>query len=122
MIVKPREKIRDNLIYFAKLDTEDKNYENLQLNELVGVFEADYEYVTNIGTKAVFRTNKNAPNYKLTAIDLENFKENNWEDLIPEHSQNVLDWATAVDKNKLVVCYIEDVKVYFFLYMIKLFA
>lgn len=112
LIVMPVKEIHDNLLYFAKLNPDNKDYKNLTLIELVGNFEAEYKYVSNIGTKAIFRTNKNAPNFKLITIDLENFKENNWKDLIPEHKKNVLDWATAVDGNKLAVCYIEDVKVH----------
>lgn len=61
----------------------------------------------------IFRTNKNAPNYKLIVIDLLNFEEENWTVLLPEHSQNVLDWASPVDNDKFVACYIQDVKVSF---------
>lgn len=67
--------------------------------------------MTNVGTKAVFRTNKNAPNYKLIAIDLLDYGQDKWVDLLPEHPENVLDWATAVDGDKFVACYIQDVKV-----------
>lgn len=70
-----------------------------------------FQYVTNVGTKAVFRTNKNAPNYKLIAIDLLDYGQDKWVDLLPEHPENVLDWADAVDEDKFVACYIQDVKV-----------
>lgn len=71
----------------------------------------NFQYVTNVGTKAVFRTNKNAPNYKLIAIDLLDYGQDKWVDFLPEHPENVLDWATAVDGDKFVACYIQDVKV-----------
>ncbi|OXU24299.1 hypothetical protein TSAR_016943 [Trichomalopsis sarcophagae] len=110
LVVMPQQECRDNLVFFAKLNTAEGIKGKLPLTEVVGNLEADYEYVTNVGTKAVFRTNKNAPNFKLIATDFENYQENSWSELIAEHSRNVLDWATAVDKDKLVVCYIEDVK------------
>lgn len=68
--------------------------------------------MTNNGTEAVFRTNKNAPNYKLISIDLLDYGQEKWVDLLPEHPKNVLHWASAVDEDKFVACYIQDVKVY----------
>ncbi|KOX71374.1 Prolyl endopeptidase [Melipona quadrifasciata] len=78
-----------------------------------GIFYGCYpeqKYVTNDDTKAIFRTNKNAPNYKLIAINLLDYKQEKWVDLLPEHPDNVLDWACAVDGDKFAACYIEDVK------------
>ncbi|XP_014214333.1 prolyl endopeptidase [Copidosoma floridanum] len=110
LVVTTRLECRDNLVFFTKLDPKKKIDGKLNLTEVVGILEADYEYVANLGTKAIFRTNKNAPNYKLIAIDLENFKENSWEEFIPEHTHNVLNWASAADKDKLVISYMEEVK------------
>ncbi|EZA56288.1 prolyl endopeptidase isoform X1 [Ooceraea biroi] len=110
LIVTPLKDCRDNLVYFTPLKAGMTISNNLPLTQVVDKLEADYEYVTNIGTKAVFRTNKNAPNYKLIAIDLLDYGEDKWVDLLPEHSENVLDWATAVDGDKFVACYIQDVK------------
>lgn len=46
----------------------------------------------------IFRTNKNAPNYRLIQIDFNDFSEQKWETLVPEHTKNVLDWAVPVNK------------------------
>ncbi|KZC11942.1 Prolyl endopeptidase [Dufourea novaeangliae] len=101
---------RDNLVYFTELKSETKFNEKLQLTQVVDKFEADYEYITNEGTKAIFLTNKGAPNYKLIAIDFMDYKEEKWVDLLPEHPDNVLSWVCAVDGDKFVACYIEHVK------------
>lgn len=90
-----------NILFFLKY-----SYTSILLLHLVY-----FQYVTNIDSKAVFRTNKNAPNYKLIAIDLLDYEQHKWVDLLPEHPENVLDWANAVDGDKFVACYIQDVKV-----------
>ena len=69
-----------------------------------------FQYITNTDSKVVFRTNKNAPNYRLIAIDLNNPKEENWATLIAEHSKDVLDWASCVNDDKLILGYLHDVK------------
>jgi hypothetical protein len=44
--------------------------------------------VTNLGSKAVFRTNRHAKNFKLIQIDLEQPAESSWVDLVAEHRQD----------------------------------
>lgn len=110
LIVMPLKDCRDNLVYFTELKPDLKIDGLLPLTQVVDKLEADYEYMTNIGTKAIFRTNKNAPNFRLIAIDLLDYKEDKWTELLPEHPDNVLDWAAAVDEDKFVACYIQDVK------------
>lgn len=69
------------------------------------------QYIANAGSKIVFRTNKDAPNYRLIEIDFNAPEPQNWKTLIEEDKSDVLDWAVCVNKDKLVVCYMHDVKV-----------
>ncbi|XP_050674292.1 prolyl endopeptidase isoform X2 [Leptidea sinapis] len=110
LIVTPVKDCRDNLLFFADLSKHPEISGKLPLTQIVHKFEADYEYITNEGSVCIFRTNKNAPNYRLVKIDLNNPDEQNWETLIPEHPKDVLDWASAVDHDKLVIHYVRDVK------------
>ncbi len=70
-------------------------------------FEADYDYITNLGSKAVFKTNRNAKNFKLIQIDLERPAEANWLDLVADQERDVLDWAAGVAGDRLVTCYMQ---------------
>lgn len=111
LVLTPIKGCKNNLVYFARIDPQQKVTEKLQLHSVVTEFEADYEYVTNNGSKFIFRTNKDAPNYRLVVIDFNDPDPTKWTELIPEHSKDVLDWAKAINNNNLIVCYLSDVKV-----------
>ena len=89
------------------------------LQHPVNILSNFLQYVTNSGSKCIFRTNCNAPNYQLVLIDLIGDKPLDFGSrtdpwpmttLISEHNKNVLEWAKCVDENKLIVCFMEDVK------------
>lgn len=78
--------------------------------KLIDNFDAEYEYITNEGTVFTFKTNRNAPNYKLINIDFSDPGESNWKELVPEHQKDVLEWVSCVHAKFLVLCYLHDVK------------
>jgi len=100
---------KDMLLYFAKIagiDIQGK----LEFTKVFTRFEADFDYITNEGPIFSFRTNKGAPNYHVVNINFDEPAEDKWAVLIKEHSKNVLDWCSCVDKDKVILGYIEDVK------------
>ncbi|XP_055907432.1 prolyl endopeptidase [Eupeodes corollae] len=101
---------RDNILYYADLEKAGEIKSKLEIHEIITKFESDYDVITNTGSKIFLRTNKNAPNYRVICIDLENPAEENWTTLIPEHEKDVLDSVMCVDGNKLLLEYIRDVK------------
>jgi prolyl oligopeptidase len=100
------------LIFYANLQEPIRAglKEKLSLTPIVTKFEADYDYVTNDGPVFYFRTNKDAPNYRVVKIDFTKPEEEFWTTLVPAHELDVLDWASCVNKDKLAICYIHDVK------------
>ncbi|XP_054266727.1 prolyl endopeptidase isoform X2 [Macrosteles quadrilineatus] len=112
LFITPRKDCKDNLLYFADLHSlpDGKITGKLKLTPIITKFEADYEYITNDGPVCVFRTNKDAPNYRLIKINMECPSQDKWETLVAQHTNDVLDWATAAANDKLVLCYIHDVK------------
>uniref|UniRef100_T1IS74 Prolyl endopeptidase n=1 Tax=Strigamia maritima TaxID=126957 RepID=T1IS74_STRMM len=111
LIVSVQESCKDNQIYFCNLHKLPNGIDGqLDLTAIVDNFEAEYEYITNEGSVCTLRTNKGASKYCLVNVDLNNPAPENWITLVGEHNKDVLDWAAIVNKNKLVLCYIQDVK------------
>ncbi|GJQ78270.1 hypothetical protein Trydic_g22113 [Trypoxylus dichotomus] len=109
LVLTPIKGCKNNLLYFAKLEENREIKDVLKLQEVVGELKADYEYITNSESKFVFRTNKDAPNYRLVIIDFNDLTKE-WTDLIPENPKDVIDWAKAVNNGQLILCYLQDVK------------
>lgn len=102
---------RDNLVYFADLEATGDIRGKLELTQIIFELVSDYEYVTNTGPKVVFRTNRNAPNYRLIVIDFNDPAEEKWQTLVAEHELDVLEYVQCVNNDKLIIEYIHDVKV-----------
>ncbi len=69
LLVCPQKDCRDNLVFFANLkqqlgETGGKVAGKISLTQVVFKFENDFHYITNTGSKFVFKTNKDAPNYR----------------------------------------------------------
>jgi len=102
-----------NLLYFCDLEEQAKDgvKGKLKLTPIVeDKFDADYDYIGNQGTNVIFQTNKNAKNFKLISVDLNNPAESAWVDVLAEDEHMVLHWAAAVAGDKLITCYMKDVK------------
>lgn len=100
-----------NQLYFC--DFKYLNYKItglLPFVKIVDNFKAEYSYVTNTGSLFTFKTNLDAPKYKLINIDFNNYSQENWSTLVEEHTQDVLQWCACVNEKVLVMCYLHDVK------------
>ena len=69
-----RQSCQDCLWYYALLDGKPIEGE-IKLTPIITEFNAEYDYVTNDGTVCYVRTNRNAPNFRLVKIDLDNPSE-----------------------------------------------
>ncbi|XP_055641066.1 prolyl endopeptidase-like isoform X2 [Toxorhynchites rutilus septentrionalis] len=101
---------KDMLLYFSKLGKSEDITGKLDFVKVVTEFDSDYDYITNEGSIFTFRTNKNAPNYRLVNIDFDNPAFEHWKTLVPEHEKNVLEWSHCVNQDKVVLGYLDDVK------------
>ncbi|XP_055042481.2 prolyl endopeptidase [Misgurnus anguillicaudatus] len=78
--------------------------------KLIDNFDAEYEYVTNEETVFTFKTNLDAPRYRLINIDFAQPSSSQWKELIPQHEKDVIVFATCTYSSYLFVCFLHDVK------------
>jgi prolyl oligopeptidase len=99
----------ENLWFFVDLQDYPEIKGEFSIKPLVAQYDAEYDYITNDDNLFYFRTNKNAPNFRIAMLDIHNPKPENWKDIVPEHDKDVLDSAQCVHGDNLVVIYIRDV-------------
>ncbi|HEY8503768.1 MAG TPA: prolyl oligopeptidase family serine peptidase, partial [Gemmataceae bacterium] len=83
--------------------------------DLITEFENDYTFVANDGPVFYFRTNLDAPNNRVIAIDTRDPRRENWKEIIPEAKEK-LESVNCVG-NLFVAEYLKDAKS-----QVKLFA
>jgi len=91
---------RENGIYYLEMNGEDK------VIRLLDDFDAGYSFIDNDGAKFYFKTDLDAENGRIIAIDISNPAKENWEEIIPE-SKDVLSWAKIIN-NQFVLAYMHD--------------
>ncbi|KAF4092027.1 hypothetical protein AMELA_G00016200 [Ameiurus melas] len=100
-----------NRLWYCDLDTVSDGITGLlPWVKLIDNFDAEYEYVTNEGTVFTFKTNLDAPRYRLINVDFARPAPGQWKELIPQHDKDVLVFATCTYSSFLCVCYLHDVK------------
>ncbi|CAD7696132.1 unnamed protein product [Ostreobium quekettii] len=81
----------------------------LPIVKLVDTIDGSFDYITNTGTVFTFHTNYQAPRYRVVRTDFKSpGHPKSWQNVIPEHGKDVLEWAAAVKGDNMVVCYLKD--------------
>ncbi|KAH8864847.1 Prolyl endopeptidase [Schistosoma japonicum] len=101
----------NNQLFYCDLEKFNSSFtRKLDLIPIVDRFEAVYEYVTNEGDSFVFRTNLDAPMYKIIKINLSCPAREHWEDLIHHNVESLLENCVCVNEDKLIICRLKNVK------------
>ncbi|KAG0293686.1 hypothetical protein BGZ96_002477 [Linnemannia gamsii] len=97
-------------LYIGDLEAVDDAIitQDYEWNKLIDNFVVGSAYLANDDTLFYFHTNRDAPRDKVVKYDLAH-PEKGFVDLIPQ-SEDILTDASVVDGNKLVLCYMSDVK------------
>lgn len=117
----PREGCQDVQWFFCKLD-DFQLADKLTLKPIYDKFEAQFEYISSNGEEVYFKTNLDAKNYRVVKLNLNNPGKEFWVDVIPNHPQDVLDWAemyTVAGQDYLLLNYLRKVVYYLELYNMK---
>jgi prolyl oligopeptidase len=81
---------------------------NSQVMPLLDAFDASYSFIDNNGTTFYFRTNNEAPKYRVIAVDVRRSQPSNWTTVIAE-GESVLTGITVV-ANRMVASYLTDAR------------
>lgn len=80
--------------------------------KLVDNFDASWDYVANDGQAFTFKTNLDAPRYRVVRADLTQAADSSgssssspasWPDVIPQHPKDLLQSALALQGDELIV-------------------
>ncbi len=95
--------------------TDERNrvyYQNIasggEVVRLLDDFDATYDFFGNDGTLFYFRTNLDAPRYRVIGIDVQSPARSSWKEILPQ-SDDVLESVSLVNE-KLVAVYLEDAR------------
>uniref|UniRef100_A0A914LLW9 Peptidase S9A N-terminal domain-containing protein n=1 Tax=Meloidogyne incognita TaxID=6306 RepID=A0A914LLW9_MELIC len=103
-----------NQLHYFDLTTHPKIDGKLEFVPLFDKSDATYSEIDSDDNSALIMTNFNAPMFKIVRVKIGQGatpnQNDNWEVIIDEDPKRKLDWAMVVDGNKLLVCYMEDVK------------
>ncbi|PAV82008.1 hypothetical protein WR25_22641 isoform B [Diploscapter pachys] len=99
-----------NMLYYYDLAAVDNKITGrIEPIPLFDKLDAKYDFIENDGHHFIFKTNKDAPMFKLVKVDISK-PQDKWIEMIPENPRAKLDFILPVAEDKMMVCYLEDVK------------
>ncbi len=104
----------ENAIFYKDLGDPQNPQLDAEVIELLAEFDASHGFVDNDGSTFYFRTNLDAPKYRLIAIDVESPEPENWKTIIPE-ADDVLQGVGIVNE-QFIVRYMHDAHTKIFIY------
>lgn len=93
-----------NALYFKKL-----NNKNSKWIKLVDNFDNNFWPVDHQNGNIIIMTDYKAPKYRLISVDVNNYKEENWKDLVPEKDREVLQ-DVSFGGGKMILKYLKDAR------------
>jgi len=79
---------------------------NAPVVELLNDFDAEYDFIGNVGTTFYFKTDLDAPRGRLIAIDLTRPARANWHEVIPQSADSLS--GVSFVNDQLIASYLQD--------------
>jgi len=112
-----------NKLYYFPLnnlsyDEQESINNSNKLVKLIDHFNHEYSYITNEDKIFYFKTNRDAPKYKIIKTEFNDSNDENkinndndnerWEEIISQHSTDVLSSVSIVNENILIIIYMHN--------------
>lgn len=97
-----------NRLYYADLGNANTPNIRAQIRPVVETDDAEYAPIGNRGSIVYLRSDKNAPNRKVVAVDLRNPSPSSWTTVVPEQKESLEN--VAVIGGRVVAQYLVDVQ------------
>ena len=92
-----------NRVFYRELTAPDAKFV-----ELLNDFDADYEFIDNEGPLFLFRTDLDAPRYRIIAIDTRKPERANWHEVLPQSKDKLQSASCFADR--LICTYLKDAR------------
>lgn len=108
-----------NMVYCLQLDKFKDADGSLNMNrhqikmrnsfiKLINQASSTFDFVSCSKKVAIYRTSHLAQNNRVIRINLERGNVSRWEELIPGHPSDTLEWVSRIKGDKLILCYIRN--------------
>ncbi|KAL3093669.1 hypothetical protein niasHS_006231 [Heterodera schachtii] len=98
------------MFYYDLAAVHNKITGQLKLMPLFDKFDADYQIIDSDNDSALVSTNKDAPMNKLIRVSLKGGTKQTPQVVIPEDRTRLMRFVYPVDGDKLLICYMDNVK------------
>ena len=108
LVIRMAKGVNKNRLYYADLGNPSQPNVGADIKPLIEVDDAEYRVFGNIGPILYLRTDRDAPNRKVVAVDLRKPQLSAWKTVIPERKEAIK--STELIGGRIVVEYLADVK------------
>ena len=91
--------VNRNRIYYRPIDSDG------DFVRLLDDADAKYAFSGSVDSTFYFNTDLDAPNGRIIAIDLNKPERENWQEVIPENDNDVIDFASVINHQQIVIGY-----------------